>query len=118
MPSLTSANGRVLVPNVAVSKAFGRGNAKGLLGRDGIAAGDGLLLSDPLGMIHMFFMRFPIDAVFLTSDLRVVRVAAGLRPWRVARAGGARRILEIGAGEADRLGIQAGDQLRLVEDGD
>ena len=117
MASLTSADGRVLVPNVAVSRAFGRGNAKGLLGRDGIAPGDGLLLADPLGMIHMFFMRFPIDDVFLTGDLRVVRVVAGLQPWRVARAGGARRILELGAGEAGRLEIGVGDQLRLREDG-
>jgi len=115
MPSLTSADGRVLVPHVAVSRAFGRGNAKGLLGRDGLAAGDGVLLSDPLGMIHMFFMRFAIDAVFLTSDLRVVKVAHELKPWRVSRAGGARRILEIGAGEAERLGIRVGDRLVLVD---
>src|SRR5689334_13907854 len=115
MPSLTRADGQVLVPNVAVSRAFGRGNAKGLLGREGIAPGDGLLLADPLGMIHMFFMKFAIDAVFLTNDLRVVRVAHDLEPWRVARAGGAKRILEIGAGEAERLGIREGDQLALVE---
>ncbi len=115
MPTLTSADGRVLVQHVAVSRAFGRGNAKGLLGRDGLAAGHGLLLADPLGMIHMFFMKFPIDAVFLTKDLRVVRVAASLKPWRVARAGGAKRILELGAGEAERLGIRAGDQLALVD---
>jgi uncharacterized membrane protein (UPF0127 family) len=115
MPSLTSADGQVLVPNVAVSKAFGRGNAKGLLGREGIAAGDGVLLGDPLGMIHMLFMKFAIDAVFMTSDLRVVKIAHELKPWRVARAGGARRILEIGAGEAERLGIRVGDQLTLVD---
>ena len=64
----------------------------------------------------MFFMKFPIDAVFLTKDLQVVRVAASLKPWRVARAGGAKRILELGAGEAERLGIRAGDQLALTDD--
>ena len=46
----------------------------------------------------------------------MVRVAASLKPWRVARAGGAKRILELGAGEAERLGIRAGDQLALVDD--
>jgi uncharacterized membrane protein (UPF0127 family) len=64
----------------------------------------------------MFFMRFAIDAVFLTDDLRVVRIAHGLRPWRVARARGAKRILEIGAGEARRLGIEPGQTLRLEGD--
>jgi hypothetical protein len=112
---ILSADGRVLVPDVAVSRPFQRGNARGLLGRTELPAGEGLLLSDPLGMIHMFNMKMSIDAVFLTPDLRVVRVAHRLRPWRVARARGARRILEIGEGEAERLGIGEGDQLRLEE---
>jgi uncharacterized membrane protein (UPF0127 family) len=110
---ILGADGRELVPEVHVSRSFERGNARGLLGRDGLPAGQGLLLSDPTGTIHMFFMRFPIDAVFLTRDLRVVRVVENLRPWRLARARGARRILELGAGEARRLGIVAGDRLQL-----
>ena len=101
----------MLLDNVTVSGSFEKRNARGLLGRDGLEPGEGLLLSDPTGMIHMLFMRFAIDAVFLTEDLRVVRVAAHLLPWRIARARGARRILEIGAGEAGRLGIEVGDTL-------
>ncbi len=113
MDRILAADGRELVPDVHVSRSFERRNARGLLGRTGMPAGEGLLLSDPTGTIHMFFMRFPIDAVFLTADLRVVRVAEDLRPWRVARASGARRILELRTGEARRLGIAVGDQLRL-----
>ncbi len=113
MDRILAADGRELVPRVHVSRSFERGNARGLLGRTELPPGEGLLLSDPTGTIHMLFMRFPIDAVFLTADLRVLRVAEGLRPWRVARARGARRILEIGAGEARRVGIAVGDQLRL-----
>ena len=113
MARILGPDGRELVPHVAVSGSFGRGNARGLLGRSSLPAGEGVLLADPLGMIHMFFMRFAIDAVFLTADLRVVRVVEHLRPWRVARARGARRILELAAGEAARLGIEPGLQLRL-----
>jgi uncharacterized membrane protein (UPF0127 family) len=112
---ILAESGAVLVGDVAVSKALGKGNARGLLGRSGLPEGEGVLLHDPSGTIHMFFMKFAIDAVFLTNDLRVVKVAANLKPWRLARAGGARRILEIGAGEAARLGIQPGQQLRLEE---
>jgi uncharacterized membrane protein (UPF0127 family) len=112
---ILAESGAVLVPEVAVSKAFEKGNARGLLGRDGLPAGEGLLLRDPTGTIHMFFMKFAIDAVFMTDDLRVVKVAHRLKPWRMARAGGARRILEIAAGEAERLGIEPGQQLRLEE---
>ena len=60
----------------------------------------------------MFFMRFPIDAVFLDARGRVVRVAANLRPWRLATtARGANDTLELPAGAAARAGTQAGDEL-------
>ncbi len=113
MATIHAPDGRVLLDRVQVSGSFDAKNAKGLLGRDGLDPGEGVLLADPLGMIHMFFMRFAIDAVFMDRDLRVVKIAAHLRPWRIARAGGASRILELGAGEAERLGIAVGDRLVL-----
>lgn len=116
MARILTPDGRLLLDRVAVSRAGEHKNAKGLLGREGLAAGEGLLLSDPTGSIHMFFMRFPIDAVFLTKELQVVKVAPELKPWRMARARGAKRILEIGAGEAARLGIEPGHRLVLDED--
>jgi len=115
MARILTPDGRLLLDRVAASKAGEHKNAKGLLGRDGLHAGEGLLLSDPTGSIHMFFMRFAIDAVFLTKDLEVVKVVEGLKPWRMARARGAKRILELGAGEAARLKIRAGDRLVLDE---
>ena len=113
MARILNESGQELVPHVAVSRAFGRGNAKGLLGRRELPRGEGLLLHDPTGTIHMFFMRFAIDAVFLGPDLEVVKVAHALRPWRVARGKGATRILEIAAGEARRLGIDVGQRLQI-----
>jgi uncharacterized membrane protein (UPF0127 family) len=84
----------------------------GLLGRTGLAEGEGILLQ-PAGSIHTFFMRFPIDAVFLDHEQRVVRVAAGLKPWRTAVAKRSRSVLELAAGEAARVGLQAGNVLQL-----
>jgi uncharacterized membrane protein (UPF0127 family)/Flp pilus assembly protein protease CpaA len=85
----------------------------GLMGRKGLAEGQGLLLS-PAPSIHTMFMRFPIDAVFLDTDLQVVGVRERLRPWRLAGARGARTVLELPAGEAERLGLKAGDRLRMA----
>ena len=59
---------------------------RGLLGRSGLPAGEGLLLR-PAASIHMAFMRFPIDAVFLDSTDRVVKVVAELKPWGWQAAG-------------------------------
>jgi uncharacterized membrane protein (UPF0127 family) len=87
---------------------------RGLLGRRGLERGEGLLIR-PTGAVHTWFMRFPIDVVFLDSELRVVGVAADLGPWRAAARRRARAVLELRAGECRRRGIEVGDELELVE---
>jgi uncharacterized membrane protein (UPF0127 family) len=85
---------------------------RGLLGRRGLAQGEGILL-EPAASIHTFFMRFPIDVVFLDREQRVVRVVPNLGPWRTAGVRKARTVLELAAGEAARLGVMPGSALRL-----
>jgi uncharacterized membrane protein (UPF0127 family) len=87
---------------------------KGLLGRRELPQGEGLLLR-PASSIHMFFMRFPIDAVWLDRELRVVGLTHELQPWRTASRRGAKAVLELPAGEAAAHGLQAGDRLVPVE---
>jgi hypothetical protein len=86
---------------------------RGLLGRKGLEAGEGLLLR-PASSIHTFFMRFPIDAVFLDRGLVVLSIADGLEPWRAASKRGAKAVLELPAGESARHGLAVGDQLTLA----
>ena len=83
---------------------------RGLLGRRDLPPGEGILLK-PASSVHMAFMRFAIDAVFLDRDLRVVKIAAGLKTWRAAGARGSKSVLEIAAGEAARRGLTVGDRL-------
>jgi uncharacterized membrane protein (UPF0127 family) len=87
---------------------------KGLLGRASLGEQEGILLR-PGSSIHMFFMRFPIDAVFLDRDLRVLRVAADLKPWRMASKRGAKAVLELPAGRCARAGVREGDLLVLED---
>ena len=83
---------------------------RGLLGRSGLSSGEGMLLR-PASSIHTALMRFAIDAVFLDREHRIVKIAADLRPWRVAGARGAKAVLEIPAGDAARRGLSVGDRL-------
>ena len=86
--------------------------AKGLLGRDSLGPGEGVWIV-PCAMVHMFFMKFPIDVVFLDRDLRVRRVSAGLKPWRVFPwVFSAQSVLELGAGKAGGT-LAPGDELEL-----
>jgi uncharacterized protein len=86
---------------------------RGLLGRKELPGGEGILLR-PCGSVHTFFMRFPIDVVFLDRDLTVLAVERELRPWRTAARRGAKAALELAAGEAARRCIGTGDRLSLV----
>ena len=85
---------------------------RGLLGRDRLERGDGLLLR-PASSIHTFFMRFPIDAVWLDRNLLVVGVTHDIAPWRTAAQRGSKAVLELPAGEAAALGLEAGERLFL-----
>lgn len=71
------------------------------------------LVIDPCTSIHMFFMRFPIDVLYLNRDNEVVRAQKGLKPWRVGPlyTRGARFVIELPAGAIERSGTDVGDQL-------
>lgn len=105
-------DGTVLCERCAVAETP-LARMKGLLGRRELPRGQGLLLR-PAPAIHSWFMRFPIDAVFLDRDLVVVGTERSLRPWRVAGRRGARAVLELAAGECERLGVRTGSRLELV----
>ena len=85
---------------------------RGLLGRDGLEQGEGLLLR-PASSIHTFFMRFPIDAVFLDRDLVVIGTVEHIGPWATASRPGACAVLELAAGTCERLRVKKGDRLLL-----
>lgn len=85
---------------------------RGLLGRAGLAPEEGMLIS-PAPSVHTFFMRFPIDVVFLDRERRVVGISHSVGPWRMAGARGAVAALELAAGTAARHQLQKGDLLRL-----
>ena len=97
------------------------GKFMGLMGRRSLAADTGLWLPDSNG-IHMMFMRFPIDAVFVGRPdgeglRRVVAVHRRLAPWwgMVPLVRGAHGVLELPAGSADASGTALGDQIAFED---
>ncbi|HET7169729.1 MAG TPA: DUF192 domain-containing protein [Candidatus Limnocylindrales bacterium] len=90
----------------------------GLMGRRSLASGSGLWLPESNG-IHMMFMRFPIDAVFVGRDeggSRVVlAVHPGLRAWTglVPLVRGAHGVLELPVGTIEATGTAPGDRVRF-----
>ena len=95
----------------------------GLMGRASLPTGHGLWLPGENG-IHMFFMRFPIDVVFVspptdvsTGRRRVLSVRRAVPPWRgvVWRVGGAKGVLELPVGTIEASGTAVGDEIAIEE---
>jgi uncharacterized membrane protein (UPF0127 family) len=110
--------GTTLAESVEVATSLW-GRFKGLMGRRTLPARHALWLSGTNG-IHMFFMRFPIDAVFLAkpsaAGARTVLAAKrNVRPWigMVPLVRGAEGVLELPTGSIDETGTRAGDVVRI-----
>jgi len=110
--ALASDDGTVVCERCLLAETpFAR--LRGLLGRRGLPAGEGLLLR-PAASIHTAFMRFAIDAVFLDRGDRVLKVSPAMEPWRVSSCRKARAVLELPAGEATRRGLRPGMSLTRI----
>ena len=90
--------------------------ARGLLGRECLEDGHGLLFKSCMSL-HTFFMTFPIDVVYADRGGKVLKVAVGVKPFKlVAAPMRAYYALELPEGAVERSGTQAGDLLVLDEE--
>jgi uncharacterized membrane protein (UPF0127 family) len=94
----------------------------GLMGRRSLPAGNGLWLPGENG-IHMLFMRFAIDVVFVAPPAggsaggrRVLAAYRAVPPWRgvVWRVGGAKGVLELPAGTIEATATAVGDEIAII----
>ena len=106
-------SGRVLAARVTVANTF-FSRTKGLLGRRGLSDGEAMVFPR-CNSIHTLGMRFPIDAVFVNREWRVVALrsslGAGRMVWPVPGAWG---VIELACGTLERTGVQIGDSLRVA----
>ncbi|HEU0021740.1 MAG TPA: DUF192 domain-containing protein [Dehalococcoidia bacterium] len=86
----------------------------GLLGRDRLPEDQGLWIR-PCKAIHTFFMRFPIDVVFLAPDGTVIKTKPDLKAFRFSAGGrGSHSVVELPGGLIARHQLSVGDQLELA----
>jgi len=84
---------------------------RGLMGRVSLEEGEGLVLKGEKS-IHTFFMRFPIDVVYVNEEWRVVRVDRAMSPNRIGPlVFWATYVLELPEGVIQATGTAVGDQL-------
>ena len=88
----------------------------GLLKHERLESGQGLWIV-PCESVHTFFMKFPIDLVYLDRKKRVRKTRAGVVPWRMSACLTAHSVLELPAGTIEKTSTRPGDQLEFRETG-
>jgi len=107
--------GEVFAHQVAVARSFYE-RTRGLLGRGALRDGEGLWIPK-CKSIHTFFMRFPIDVLFLDKDNAVTKIVPCLAPFRVAagpwRTSG---VLELQCGTLEEGRFDTGDAIFFLSE--
>ena len=113
MRLINQTQNTILAENIFVADTVFK-RAKGLLGKQKFLAGEALIL-EPCNSVHTFFMRFPIDLLFVDKNFRVIKALSGLAPnritgiyWRASRA------IELPCGTLKPTKTCAKDQLFLA----
>ena len=113
MRAVHEKTGKVLAEELEVERSF-IGRTAGLMFRQRLDPGQGMWIV-PCNGIHMMFMNFAIDAVFLDRKERVKKVYRKLPAWWgvVWFVWGAESVLELPSGSTADIDLQRGDQILL-----
>jgi uncharacterized membrane protein (UPF0127 family) len=107
LQALNRTRGMLLATRIEVA-ASGRSRRKGLLGRAELASGEGLWIV-PCESVHTFFMRFPIDLVYLDRKNKIRKLRSEVGPWRISACLSAHSVLELQAGTIRTTRAERGD---------
>lgn len=84
---------------------------RGLIGRKNLPPEYGLMIV-PCNSIHMLFMRFAIDAIFIDKNFVIKKIVPNLKTWfGISFCFNAWGVVEVTAGEAERLNLKVGERL-------
>jgi len=90
----------------------GARRSRGLLGRKGLAAGEGLWIV-PCEAVHTFGMQFSIDLVYIDREYRIRKIRRNVPPWRLSACLRAHSVIELAAGSIDENNAQPGDIVEI-----
>lgn len=111
---------RNVTRNVEIATHAGVANtwlarAVGLLRHSSLASGEGLIIR-PCNSVHTFFMRFPIDVLFVDKQGKIKHAVPSMKPYRASRiVFGGDYVVELPAGTMEDTGTTIGDTVSLEE---
>lgn len=110
MKVLNSRNNKILAEECRIAFTF-KSRFFGLMGKSNLSQGSGLHII-PCNSIHMFFMRMPLDIIFLNKDRKIVYLIEDIKPWRVSKIiKKAHSVLELPVGSIKTSESIIGDEI-------
>jgi uncharacterized protein len=113
MRLINQTKNTILAEDVFLARApFSR--MKGLLGRKVFLPGQAIIL-EPSNSIHTFFMRFPIDILFVDKNYKIIEILPEFSPNKISRIyWHSSRVIELPAGRLNLTNTKVQDQLQLL----
>lgn len=106
--------GETLLPTLMVAEHFSE-RFMGLMFKQELEANSGLLIPN-CSMVHMFFMKFPLDLVFLSRESEILCLQKDLKPWHLSQqVPRARSVIEVAPGFISRHNCRIGETLEIVD---
>ncbi len=110
MEILNTTRGTKLATQATQAATF-LARGRGLMMAQPLPDGGGLVI-DPCNSIHMFFMHYPLDVLFVDKDGSIVFMYTGIKPWRVGRiVKGAKLAVELPVGTIAASRTEVGDKV-------
>jgi len=104
--------GKVLVRNADVADTFLK-RLLGLIPQKTLKPEEGLIFYHAPS-IHMFFMKFPIDVIFLDKNMKIMKICRTLAPWRLTNCFGSSVTIELACGKTSQTPTNEGDILEFI----
>jgi len=108
MMLLNTTKKTVIVSELAVADNFFK-RFMGLMGKNDLPQGKGLMIK-PCNSIHMFFMKIPLDILFVDRDNKIIHIIKDIKPWKVSKiVPGAVSAIELPIGTIDSSNTEVSD---------
>lgn len=102
--------GELILEELNIADTFTK-RLKGLMGKT-LKPSEGLLIR-PCNSIHCFFMKQPIDVLFMDQNFRVIKKITEMKPWTISPViMEAKSVIEGHAGVFKD--VRCGDSLKII----
>jgi len=110
---VNDSNGNIIADSLEEANTFWK-RFKGLMFTEKLAKGKALFFK-PCKSIHTFFMKYPIDVIYLRKDLTIIAVDEGIAPFKIGKLNfGVDAVIEMPAGTLKQTQTQIGHKLTII----